>query len=154
MSVEALTRKALGRSFISAHTAQPGVQAPSVFWCGIVITWMKLLLRFRGFRGTLTWVRRHVERVAATAEFTADTVKRVEYVVAMAGALFPGRALCLEQSLTLYYLLRRKCVAVKYCQGVQAYPFQAHAWVEYRNEVINDVPEHAHFFARLPDQLP
>ena len=34
------------------------------------------------------------------------------------------------------------------------YPFQAHAWIEYRGEVVNDVPEHAGFFARLPEQLP
>ena len=26
--------------------------------------------------------------------------------------------------------------------------------IEYRGQVINDVPEHARFFARLPDQLP
>jgi transglutaminase-like putative cysteine protease len=72
----------------------------------------------------------------------------------MAGALYLGRAKCLEQSLALYYLLRRQGVAVAYCQGVQPYPFRAHAWVEYRGQVINDVPEHARFFARLPEQLP
>jgi hypothetical protein len=37
---------------------------------------------------------------------------------------------------------------------VQPYPFQAHAWIEYQGEVVNDVPEHARFFARLPEQLP
>jgi hypothetical protein len=80
-------------------------------------------------------------------------VKATEHAVAMAGALYPGRALCLEQSLVLYYLMRRQGVAVNYCQGVQPYPFQAHAWIEYDGEPINDVAEHVKRFARLPEEL-
>jgi hypothetical protein len=75
-------------------------------------------------------------------------------MVALAGALYPGRARCLEQSLVLYYLLRGRGVAARYCQGVQPNPFQAHAWIEYRGEIITDVEEHVARFARLPDQLP
>jgi hypothetical protein len=37
---------------------------------------------------------------------------------------------------------------------VMARPFEAHAWVEYRDEVVNDVPEHAKRFTPLPDRLP
>ncbi|MGH7508979.1 MAG: lasso peptide biosynthesis B2 protein [Gemmatimonadales bacterium] len=137
-----------------AATDAGGLRVLSVLWCGLVITWIKLLLRVVGFRGTLSWIRRRVERIPATADVNIERVRAVEYAVAMAGALYIGRAKCLEQSLTLYYMLRRKGVAVKYYQGVQPYPFQAHAWVEYRSEVINDVEEHARFFARLPEQLP
>jgi hypothetical protein len=68
--------------------------------------------------------------------------------------LYPGRARCLEQSLVLYYLLRRRGVALHYRQGVMPHPFQAHAWIEYRDEVITDVAEHAAQFACMPDQLP
>jgi transglutaminase superfamily protein len=134
--------------------ASPALRVPLVFRCGLLITWIKLLLRARGFLGTLGWIRRRIERIPATEAANPEEVRAAEYVVAMAGALYPGRAKCLEQSLTLYYLLRRRGVAAKYCQGVQPYPFQAHAWIEYRGEVINDVPEHAQFFARLPEQLP
>jgi hypothetical protein len=119
-----------------------------------VITWLKILLRVRGFRATLDWIRDRIEHLAATSEARLETVMAVEYAVAMAGALYPGRAKCLEQSLTLYYLLRGQGVAAVYCQGVQPYPFQAHAWIEYQGKVINDVAEHARFFARLPEQLP
>jgi hypothetical protein len=94
-----------------------------------------------------------VEHVPATEQASMDTVRAAEYRVAMAAALYPGRAKCLEQSLVLYCLLRRKGIGVHYYQGVRPYPFQAHAWVEYRGEVINDVPEHVAQFARLPDQL-
>jgi hypothetical protein len=82
-----------------------------------------------------------------------ESILATEHSVAMAGALYPGRALCLEQSLVLYYILRRQGVAVRYRQGVIAFPFEAHAWIEYLGEVINDVPEHARRFVPLPDQL-
>jgi hypothetical protein len=131
-----------------------GLRVPQVLWCGLVITWIKLLLLVRGFQGTLAWIRRRVEPIPANAAAEIEQVRAVEYKVAMAGAFYPGRAKCLEQSLALYYLLRRRGVQAKYCQGVQPYPFQAHAWIEYRGEVINDVEEHARFFARLPEQLP
>lgn len=127
---------------------------PSVFRCGVRIAWIKLLLRILGFVGTTGWIRQRVERIPATTAANLEQVRAVEYSVAMAGALYPGRARCLEQSLTLYYLLRRQRVAVKYCQGVQPHPFEAHAWIEYRGDVINDVPEHAALFARFSDLLP
>ncbi len=72
----------------------------------------------------------------------------------MAAALFPGRALCLEQSLTLYVLLRLAGATVRLRLGVQAYPFGAHAWVEYLGRPLNDIEEHVAFFAPLPDVLP
>jgi hypothetical protein len=116
---------------------------------------VKIALRIWGFGRVITWLRRRVEAAPVVAILFDDaTVKASERAVALAGALYPGRALCLEQSLVLYYLLRRQGVLVEYCQGVIPRPFQAHAWIEYRGEVINDIAEHARQFARLPDLLP
>jgi hypothetical protein len=130
------------------------LRTPGMLRCGLLLVWFKGLLRVRGFLGTLEWIRLRVGRISAGPRAEIETVRAVEYRVALAGALYPGRAKCLEQSLTLYYILRRQGVAAIYCQGVQPYPFQAHAWIEFRGEVINDVPEHTGFFARLPEQLP
>lgn len=130
------------------------MRLPSYLRCALLITHVKLRLARQGYERTLNWVRRKVEQIPATAGVTLEAVRTVEYRVAMAGALYPGRALCLEQSLALYYLLRRQRAAVKYCTGVQPYPFLAHAWVEYHGEPINDVLEHVRCFARLPDELP
>lgn len=127
---------------------------PSVVRAGLMITWVKLLLKTRGFVGTIEWIRRRVESVPPADWADLETVKHAEHAVALAGALYPGRALCLEQSLTLYYLLRQQGIGVKYCQGVQPHPFEAHAWIEYQGEVINDFKEHVRLFARLPVQLP
>jgi hypothetical protein len=143
---------------LRAPATPPGhtVRAPSVLRCGLLILAVKLALKICGFGRTLGWLRRRVGRVPTLAmgAVDVDEVAATEHAVAIAGALYPGRALCLEQSLVLYLLLRRQGVAVKYCQGFQAHPFQAHAWIEYQRQPINDVAEHVRLYARLPDQLP
>jgi hypothetical protein len=113
-----------------------------------------MVLKSRGFGWTIGCIRRRVQAIPVSTVVSSEAVKATEYVVAMAGAFYPGRALCLEQSLLLYYLMRRQGIAVKYCQGVQFYPFAAHAWVEYLEEPISDVAEHVKLFTRMPDQLP
>jgi len=130
------------------------VRVPSVLRCEVTLARIKCLLQIRRFEGTIAWIRARVENIPATATVGLKRVRECEYAVAMAGALYPGRAKCLEQSLTLYYLARRQGVAVRYCQGMQLYPFLVHAWVEYQGQVINDVPEHVKHFTTFPDQLP
>ncbi|MGH7516868.1 MAG: lasso peptide biosynthesis B2 protein [Gemmatimonadales bacterium] len=139
---------------VSAPVQGRSVKVPSVLRSGFTIFAVKMSLKIRGYGRTIRWIQREVRGVPADASADADVVKAAEHAVAMAGALYPGRALCLEQSLVLYYLLRRQGVAVRYCQGVQPYPFEGHAWIEYRGEPINDVGEHVKLFARLPDLLP
>jgi hypothetical protein len=128
--------------------------APSVFTCGVRILVLKVALRVSGFGRVIKWIASRVGAIPATAWVDPAAVRSAERTVATAAALYPGRALCLEQSLVLYYLLRRQGIAVTYRQGVLPHPFQAHAWIEYGGEVISDVPEHAKQFMRLPDQLP
>ena len=74
--------------------------------------------------------------------------------MALLCALYPGRAKCLERSLTLYRVLREQGVSVTYCQGVMTHPFAAHAWIEYQGAVLNDIPEHVGQYARFQGQLP
>ncbi len=132
----------------------PNIRVPSVMTSGFMILALKVSLRLRGYKRTIEWIRRRVERVPVRANVDPAVVKAAEWWVAMAAAFYPGRAECLERSLVLYYVLRRQGVAVKYCHGVQPSPLAAHAWVEYQGEVVNDVPEHVDEFSRLPEQLP
>jgi hypothetical protein len=127
---------------------------PTVLQCGVLILALKISLRIWGYSKVIGWLSRRLREVPATEWLDADAVRTAERAVATAGALYPGRALCLEQSLVLHYLLRRAGVASRYCHGVAARPFEAHAWIEYRGQVINDVAEHTRRFAKLPDQLP
>jgi hypothetical protein len=125
-----------------------------VLTCTVTLAWVKLSLRARGWTGTVARIRSRVERRSTELEPSLGVVCAVERRVALAAAFYPGRARCLEQSLALYLLLRSRHVAVRYCQGVQFYPFEAHAWIEYHGQVVNDVAEHVKHFARFPDQLP
>jgi hypothetical protein len=134
--------------------ASRAIRVPSVFQCGMKVFLVKMALAIRGFGWTIRWIRQRVEAVSDISSVSLEAVKATEYSVALAGALYPGRARCLEQSLVLYYLLRRQGVAVKYRQGIQSHPFESHAWIEYGGEPLNDAVEHAALFARLPDQLP
>ncbi len=137
-----------------AVSAAPEIRVPSVMKSGFMILALKASLKVRGYKRTIEWIRRRVERVPARADVEPAVVKAAEWWVAMAAAFYPGRAQCLERSLVLYYVLRKQGVEVRYCHGVQPWPLISHAWVEYRGEVINDIPERVKEFSRLPEQLP
>lgn len=139
---------------VRANTCNGGFRVPSVLRCVLMILVVKAMLKVCGSGWTIEWVRRRVQEVRFQVDLDLPIVKETEYQVAMAGALYPGRAKCLEQSMVLYFVLRRGGVPVKFRLGVQPFPFLAHAWVEYRGELINDVLEHTKWFACLPDLLP
>jgi hypothetical protein len=130
------------------------LRVPSALYCGLLMFAIKMSLITLGYHATLRWIRQRVRSIPARELINTNSIQAVEHAVAVAGAFYPGRALCLEQSLTLYYLLRRQGIGARYHQGVRSHPFEAHAWVEFRGEVINDVAERPRLFARLPDQLP
>src|SRR5258705_4164878 len=95
--------------------------SPSVARCFVMLLVTRLALKTFGFRRTVRLVRWHGARMAArTARFTPVLAARA---VAIAGAFFPGRAVCLEQSLALYLVLRRLGHESTLRIGVQPYPF-------------------------------
>lgn len=134
-------------------TARPS-RPPGVIRCMTVLATVKAALTTQGFSPTLRWIERRSATRCVSASINEnqdELVTSTEYAVAMAGALFPGRALCLEQSLTLYYFLRRAGVASELRIGVQPNPFAAHAWVEVKGIPVNDVREHVEWFTPLAD---
>ena len=145
---------------MTASPAAPGVvrvrslSAPSILGCGLLLLLAKLASGTFGSLRVLRWIRQRQASVAVAPDVDVATVRAAEHAVAMAAAFYPGRARCLEQSLVLYYWLRRAGVPAQFCMGVQAHPFIAHAWIECWGAVINDVPEHVGLFARLPENLP
>lgn len=117
--------------------------------CLLRVAVVRAALKLAGYDRTRRWIDRRIARVAVTGDGDPRIVAATEYAVAMGAAFFPGRAQCLERSLVLYDYLRRRGVAARMRLGVQRYPFMAHAWVEYRGEPINDVPEHVRIFTAL-----
>ena len=134
------------------HPAGPLV--PSVARCFVVLACVKLRLAIFGLGRTIRWVKRCAASVLANENVSAECVTAYEYAVAMAAALYPGRAMCLERSLALFYLARRAGIPVTYHHGVRPTPFLAHAWVEYCGRVLNDAEEHVNLFQRFPQVSP
>jgi hypothetical protein len=72
------------------------------------------------------------------------------HIVSAAAAFLPWRALCLEQSLALCFLLRRRGHDAVVRLGVRPYPFAAHAWVECNGVPLAESLEHLRAFAAFP----
>jgi hypothetical protein len=98
------------------------------------------------------------------AEGNLQTAKLVASVVNSAAKHGIYRANCLERSLTLWWLLRRRGINTALRIGVRKYDskFEAHAWIEYQNDVLNDSNDvseqysafNGHFSDILPVGIP
>ena len=119
---------------------------PSVGATMLRLALLKAALHLLGFARTWRWISVRAEARPPATAADAHIVAQADYAVAMAAALYPGHAACLERSLMLYWWLRHAGVPVHFRMGVQLYPFLAHAWVEHEGRVINDVPEHVKLF--------
>ncbi|HVG45749.1 MAG TPA: lasso peptide biosynthesis B2 protein [Longimicrobium sp.] len=126
------------------------MRAPSVGRCALALLAVRARLKARGFGPAVAWARRR-GAAAAGSGLASEEVARAASHVAVAAAFFPGRAVCLEQSLALYVLLRRRGVPAELRLGVQVYPFYAHAWVELHGEPLNEDPETVEKFRALPE---
>jgi hypothetical protein len=111
-------------------------RAPGVLRCIAVLALMDVLPRVIGLRRTFALLHRIRPHTAArvTTTLVEDTVRGV----CTAAAFYPRRALCLEQSLALTWLLRRRGVPAELRVGVQPRPFYAHAWVELDGRPLNE----------------
>ena len=127
---------------------------PGLSSCGLTIVAVKVMLTWIGFGRTLQYLHRGLSAVAAAPGTHEALVRATERNVAFVAALYPGRARCLEQSLALYWLLRRRGVPVEFVIGAQPYPFAAHAWVTYNGKPVNDLAEHVAWYLPLPLPLP
>lgn len=133
------------------HTEPLGTDdRPSVFAALLALAAVKTALHVVGFGRTVS----HIKRVQggprppdASDMAVAHATARA---VAVSAAFSPWRALCLEQSLAVLYLLRRRGLPAELCMGVQPYGFTAHAWIELNGEVLNDDSELLRKLVRFP----
>src|SRR5271154_2404191 len=117
---------------------------------GLLATWLGLRLAgFRRWKSTLerlspstNWVTREP---GESQKQSAELIARM--AAAAARNLFFGTN-CLEQSLVLWWLLRRLGISAELRIGArkEVGRFEAHAWVEVDSVVLNDAgAEHRHF---------
>ena len=117
---------------------------------GLLATWLGLRLAgFRRWKSVLAWLVPSVN--TAARKQTASQRKSAELIARMEGAaarnVFFGTN-CLEQSLVLWWLLRRRGISAELRIGARKEfeRFEAHAWVELDSAVLNDRnAEHLHF---------
>lgn len=112
----------------------------------VLLATVDMALRTIGFAR----VNRVALGIAATDTRTEDVAAVMRQVI-RATAMYPGRALCLEQSVAAMFLLRRRGVDARVRLGVQHYPFTAHAWVEIDGVAVTETEEVVSRFVRLPE---
>jgi Transglutaminase-like superfamily len=94
------------------------------------------LVRVRGFRamrGLLRTTHRRVHENEAQ-----QTVRAILAAVHIASVFYLKPIYCLQRSLVLTRLLRRRGVAADLVIGCRPLPFQSHAWVEVAGEAVGD----------------
>ena len=98
-----------------------------------------LLLKFRGFESLIN----RVESWPTAKPLTTDreTCRRVRAMVDRAQMYYPKKAMCLQHSAVVTYLLRRRGVPAEMVLTAQEFPLKAHAWAEVEGEVVNDSPQ-------------
>ena len=77
-------------------------------------------------------------------EQTRANVRRGVQMVAAAYRLYPLHSSCLPRTIVLWSLLRRRGITADVRIGVRCDShgeFQAHAWLEWNGEVLNDAAE-------------
>lgn len=116
-------------------------KAPSVLGCAVFLAAVRLHLKLRGFGPSLSAARGLAAGVRAAHPDPVPLIERTTAAIVTAAAFFPGRAVCLEQSLALFVLLRRRGIPVDLKLGVQPFPFTAHAWVEHAGIPVNENPD-------------
>jgi transglutaminase-like putative cysteine protease len=117
----------------------------------LAVSWSRASLRFVGLKRTVRLARWLGARVAK--DRVRGTPDKIGRSVAVAAAFFPGRAVCLEQSVALYVLLRRYGHPATIRVGVQPYPFRAHAWVEVEGRPILEDADDLTLFVPFPEAL-
>jgi hypothetical protein len=113
----------------------------AMFLLPIVATSLKTV----GLRRTQSWLTRNsLGPIDPPAEQTRANVRRAAQMVAAACRLYPLRSSCLPRTIVLWNLLRRRGTATDLRIGVRCDSqgeFQAHAWLEWNGEVLNDVAD-------------
>lgn len=121
-----------------------------MFRCLVLLAVVDGHTRLRGLRRTLRMVQAQGTPRSRTGD--AALVEETARRVSLAAAFYPRRARCLEQSLALYVLLRRRGIDAELRLGAQPRPFYAHAWVEVDGQPVaeqGDLPLNLTMFPSL-----
>ena len=128
----------------------------------LLLPWVMLSLRLRGFKRTQARLQEKLSRLSRQSESAVGSVQTTCRMVKAAGRRGLAHPNCLEESLVLWYFLRRENIPAALRIGVRKTQgeFEAHAWVEYQGAILNQGDEwtHPHYaafeseFSQLPGE--
>jgi hypothetical protein len=95
------------------------------------------VLRTRGYVLLRRWLSQCKVRHASSASGAAEQSQALA-AVDRAAVYYPREARCLQRSVVVTWLLRKKGLPAKLVIGCRHTPFYAHAWVEVDGIVMND----------------
>jgi hypothetical protein len=119
----------------------------------ILLPWLRWSLRLRGYGKTFASLQKRITTPAKETDIRPGEQEKVRAACRMVIAALRYSFLqytCLEESLTLWYLLRKQGIEACLRIGVRKEneKFEAHAWVEHRGEALNqDEAMHRHYAA-------
>jgi hypothetical protein len=125
-----------------------------MFWrAAILLPLVRWSLRLRGYGKTFSSLQRRAQFPTKVTEISPESRQEVQSTCRIVRAALRyslAQYTCLEESLTLWFLLRRQEIPACLRIGVRKENerFEAHAWVEYSGEALNqDEAVHRHYAA-------
>jgi hypothetical protein len=116
----------------------------------MLLPMIRASLRVRGYNKTFSSLQSRVIAIAPAQNANAEELRKTSHMVRAAVHHSLLHFTCLEESLGLWYLLRKQGIAPQLRIGVRKEngKFEAHAWVEHGGEALNQ-PEatHLHYAA-------
>ena len=126
------------------------IQRPTVRWLLVPLLFLLPLtafsIRLFGFNRIYGFAGRLAGVASKWGHLPAEPLRRAQQisqtVIEANRRLSFYQATCLVESLLLWALLRGCGISARFCLGVRTItgPLDAHAWVDYRNVVLNDIP--------------
>jgi len=128
-----------------------------LFWSAVILLPMvRLSLRFRGYNRTLASLQKRVERAGMPASGSLQDAQQTGRMVRAALHYSPAGFVCLEESLALWYLLRKQGISAQLRIGVRKSEgkFEAHAWVEHEGVALQQSDERHRHYAAFDKEFP
>jgi len=116
-------------------------------------------LHVRGYKKTLDWLNRRLQSQSTSKPAVGTPRELVQSTCRMVRAAEHHglvRSTCLEESLALWYLLGQQNITSRLRIGVRkrTETFEAHAWVEYQGEALNQSGELHQHYAAFESEFP
>lgn len=109
-----------------------------VLECWLLLLYFEFVMRIRGLKRLHEIVRR--EKVRPSMSDDRLPSSDLCHAADLACVFYFKQVLCLQRSAATALLLRRHGWDVEMVIGAQLNPFSSHAWVELKDEVVNDKP--------------